>query len=67
MTSLLLIGAGIGAMALPWLIGVVMQRFGSAMLMPALALDLAVLVLVVGALSPWLRSEVSRPPPGAAL
>lgn len=70
MTAALLIGAAFGGMAIPWAVGVAMQRFGAATLIPALGMNLAVLALLVGALTPWLgrvRREVARSRPRAAL
>lgn len=53
-TSFFLVGAGLGAMFIPWLMGVAMRRFGAAVLLPSVGASLGLLFAFYLAMTPSL-------------
>jgi FHS family Na+ dependent glucose MFS transporter 1 len=64
MTSLFLVGAGLGGVFIPWLVGLAMQRFGTGVLLPAVGASLGLLVVFYAAVTASLK--ISHPPRSAA-
>jgi fucose permease len=53
-TSYFLVGAGLGAMVIPWLMGVAMRQFGTGVLLPSVGASLGLLVAFYLVMTPSL-------------
>ena len=58
MTAVFLVGAGLGGMFIPWGIGLAMQKLGPGALVPAVAVNLGILLALYLAMSPSLKAAV---------
>jgi fucose permease len=60
-TSFFLVGAGLGAMVIPWAMGLAMHRFGTGVLLPSVGACLGLLLAFYRAMTPSLYAVSLKP------